>query len=720
MIEQLWFGWSEVGLEGSNLQQIIAASPGLSDPRSPTTQKALKFCYSPARPTTGWCQADGVRVIFRRTPLGLDGRGRPGKYFVHVLAGDDLRPAQIDSIINSQLLLSQAPETAGTMLEQVPSPDTASLATLSPPEAGIEAVGHYLANLAAGRLTALRATSERAVQLASFVARLLPDSLGLVGFSESETASDSAQYDITLAPAPTPLFAEIDPASSAPDGWREAAQLLLDADAGDQYARDCIGVLAGSAATRRDFSIALSHWCAIERGTLDAVTMDALSWLDQEPALRRRALRSAALSTIVELALQGRQPAALVLEHDLDSNGSLVLDAVCLAAQDRLAIAVDRLASAGATALSRAIISRMSPFEIDLAPLQPNRQRALLDLFRSDGQRSPAVERLLDNLSLAVSIVGDPRVPVGWQIFAIRKHAARLQASAIGQFLARWPDLTDQLCASPVSASVLDQIGTAMDGLDVPLALRIRDNAAECIPDEVDREWWMACYQRLNPRQRLDLLGRAGRQSRYVSPSATAKACAAAIAWCCERSESLPPVDLLLQVLSRRGHSDDSVALYRFCLAIGNAGRRYLVLDPMVERIARTVDPYQRSAMTELLVWRLLETEEADDFWRGIRRVARLEEAVDIAPRLWRAADAMVHQHPLVAVHLISWTAAVLDQDKSSDVVRTMQPERVRQLLERSNCQQLAAHERTRAHGKAAQRWLDKVLPPKHRFSLLR
>ena len=127
--EQLWYTWAETGLEGRSQLQVRAASEGLSDQRSLLARAARRLCqYEPpvgrldADPVSfGWADFEETRFAFRRCDAGRDGFGRPGKFFVHILAGSvhELEAAWLaqrygstfwcsdDSTLGSSLILPQ-------------------------------------------------------------------------------------------------------------------------------------------------------------------------------------------------------------------------------------------------------------------------------------------------------------------------------------------------------------------------------------------------------------------------------------------------------------------------------------------------------------------------------------------------------------------------------------------------------------------------------------
>lgn len=726
MIEQLWFGWSEVGLEGSNRQQIIAASAGLADPATPLTRTVLRYCYSPTEPTIGWCEADGVRIAFRRTPCGLDGRGRPGNFFVHALAGQlaHFGPGQLPAILAGQLLRSEAPAEPQTTLDRLAADSLALGPEIAEPAHGRQTLAHYLANLADGRLTALRVEAPDAPGLAAYVARHMPASLGMVGFSEREEASASTQYDLTSAPAPNRLFAEADPAVDAPESWQYAAQLLLDAASGNPVAADCVSVLAATAPSRRDFAVALGHWCAFERSDTDAVTGPDLRWLSSEPALQRRAMRLPVFHTIVGLAMSGEVAAGAVLEHSFQSEGMPLVDRVCQALGVTPADGLNGLVAAGAYSLARAAIEKLAIREIDLSRLRLDNQRALLGLFASDAQLTQPVIRLLDNGELAVSIIGDPSWPLAWQVQAARAHGARLPARAVERLLSQRPEAAALLCEPTPTGPLLEQLGDAITELDVRIAERVRDAARGRVPARVDRIWWMSIYQRADPLTRLEMLARSDRDGRHGTAVLAAPACAAAIEWCASQGLEMPRPGNLYRILSLPSPSAPSDAMRNACLAIDRVNVYRRTMPGQLSAVAAVQDQRDerlRSATTELLVWRFLESPDWHDFDVAMASVrGYLEPASATGPRLWRGARVIARRNPEAAQHLVRWTVQALDAKVDSHPAPPVcDPAMVRNLLKEVGLSVEAVLEPLLlgAHTKGARRWLSAVAPARKRAS---
>lgn len=721
MIEQLWFGWSETGLEGSNRQQIIAASPGLADPTAVFTRTVLRYCYSPSEPTVGWCEADGIRMVFRRTPRGLDGRGRPGNYFVHALAAqqDQLHPVQLSAVLADQLLRSEAPTAAQTAL--------AVLTIDAPPprlpveaSRGRHALGHYLANLNAGRLTALRAEPTEVAALAAYVAQHIPESLGLVGFSEREATDASTQYDLTAAPAPNPLFADADPDVEPPPLWLSAVELLIDAAGGNQNATDCVSVLAATRASRRDFVVALGNWCAIERGDPEAVTASALRWLDGEPALRRRAMRLPVFDIVVSRAIGGDSTAGAVLEHSYQLHPTSVVDHVSAALNGTLAGGLSGLLAAGARSVTQAVIDAVCRREIDLSMLPLDNQRALLSLFGAERHVTRPVACLLSNRELATSIVGDPSWPLDWQVRAARLHAGRLTTEPVRRLLSLWPDSSALLCELPTPAPLLDLLSNAINGLDLAQAIRMREAARHRVPTQIDRAWWLTIHQQLGPLDRLQLLARSERDGGHGTACLAAPDCVDAIGACAAQGYELPQPDELYRVLGLREPSLVSKSLRNACFAIYQVNpyrSRMPGLAPAIDAIREVPEDMSRSAMAELLIWRLLESRYDEDFAHAISQIRNtLEVPAATGPRLWRGARVVARRNPKAVAHLIAWNAWILDLEPP-ETVWVPEPAQVRKLAEeaRVSVQEVVAQALLRPRGKTARRWLTALVPTRKR-----
>ena len=106
MIEQLHYTWSKDGYGVGQGEQVVAASPGLQDMRSPLVQAALRLCRTPSEPRVFSGATHGeFALIARRRRAGVDGRGRDGRGFVHLLAVplESFRAEHLSSLTQSGL-----------------------------------------------------------------------------------------------------------------------------------------------------------------------------------------------------------------------------------------------------------------------------------------------------------------------------------------------------------------------------------------------------------------------------------------------------------------------------------------------------------------------------------------------------------------------------------------------------------------------------------------
>ena len=91
MFDQLLFTWAPRGAAGPGFQPV-AVTPRLADPRTTTSQTAIRYCrYTPppgAEPVSyGWVVAGDDRIVFRRGGLDRSATRRPGNFYAHVLVG---------------------------------------------------------------------------------------------------------------------------------------------------------------------------------------------------------------------------------------------------------------------------------------------------------------------------------------------------------------------------------------------------------------------------------------------------------------------------------------------------------------------------------------------------------------------------------------------------------------------------------------------------------
>jgi len=113
-LDQLVYTWSARGLQNIVGFQPIAVSEGLQTLTARPVRDALRLCrYTAPRrrgaapdegPVAfGWLDQGDLRVAFQRTPVGTDGRGRPGNLCAHLLVGkpEDLPPDRLCRIFGS-------------------------------------------------------------------------------------------------------------------------------------------------------------------------------------------------------------------------------------------------------------------------------------------------------------------------------------------------------------------------------------------------------------------------------------------------------------------------------------------------------------------------------------------------------------------------------------------------------------------------------------------
>lgn len=101
VIEQLWYTWSTTGLGSVTGLRVRAASPGLSDIRSERFRALEPYLYYHLPTNTDNYTANRAnspcslllvntgneRILAQKVYVGKDAYGRPGVYFIHLLAG---------------------------------------------------------------------------------------------------------------------------------------------------------------------------------------------------------------------------------------------------------------------------------------------------------------------------------------------------------------------------------------------------------------------------------------------------------------------------------------------------------------------------------------------------------------------------------------------------------------------------------------------------------
>jgi hypothetical protein len=713
MIEQLWYGWAARGVEGLNMQQIIAASPGLTSRSTLLTQIALTQCTPASEPTFGWYAHNDIHIVFRRSPAGLDGRGRPGNYFVHVLAADkaELPACALAAIVTSGLLLGALPDELPSKLPHVtlddlPAPDEDEPALLG-------VLAGYLANLRDGRLTALATDPDRAAGLAGLIAATMPAHLGLTGFSAREKQNRAAHYDLVSGPPPNPLFGQVDPADQLDQLDTDSARLLIAAGR-DRAASECVELLAAGQSSRRDFALAVADWCAIERADPGSITSKTLQLLIDRPGIRRRFTSLPALPRIVELAFAGDGRAGQTADAFHLDGQSRILDLVCdhVRATPEGAATLHALVRAGARNLAIAAVGTLAQGgeHLDLASLGEIQQLSMLDLFPPDPEASPTVKALLQDSGLGTAVVGRARYPLAWQVLAARRHAARTTPEQFTALLQQEPDCVTNLLTQHPEAAVIQRIGEALARIEVGSARQILRASAGLVAPPTEQTWWDTLCGRLDPPTLFALIAERARRLKDVDDRSAADAFVKAANYA--RVKRLPPPSFIeLGQIFRTAPATEEAwrAVTTAFVELGEDGFRS-------QRMLRTLDAIQqvsqrsdRQNLIDLFLCRILAANDRSAFDHGIAEVERHYGCPATAALLLRAATSLPAPTATSAERLLNWGVRNISRANSPEsVADALDSHRVRTVLAEARYA-IPRALRDRCTNKLARRWLAQV-----------
>jgi hypothetical protein len=714
MIEQLWYGWAARGVEGLNMQQIIAASPGLTDRSVLLTQVALTQCTPATEPTFGWYAHNDIHIVFRRSPAGLDGRGRPGNYFVHVLAADkaELPASALAAIVTGGVLLGALPDEPPDKLPHVTLGDLPAADEEDEP-ALLGVLAGYLANLRDGRLTALAADPHRAAVLAGLIAATMPAQLGLTGFSATEKQDRAAHYDLVSGPPPNPLFGQVDPDDQLDLLDTDSARLLVSARR-DRTATECVELLAAGQSSRREFALAVADWCAIERADPGSITSETLQLLLDRPGIRRRFTRLPALPHIVELAFSGDRRAGQTADAFHTDGQSRILDLVCdhVRATPEGAATLHALVRGGARNLAIAAVSTLAlgGEPLDLASLDEMQQLALLDLFPADQEDSPAVTALLHDSGLGPAVVGRARYPLAWRVLAARRHAARTPPEQFAALLQQEPDCAADLLTEHRDAAVIQRIGEALARIDVGSARHVLWTSAGLVDPWTDQAWWDTVRGRLDPPALFALIAERAHRLGDIDDRSAADAFVKAANYAL--ANRLPPPSFveLRQIFGVvRGTDRAWPAVAAAFVELGEDCFSSTGVLRTLHAIRDVPGKGDRQDLRDLLLCRFLAASDRNAFDLGMAEIERYYGCPDAAAFLLRGATGLPALTATSVERLLSWGVRSISRaNLPESIVDALDSQQVRTLVTQARYDVPRAI-RDRCRNKPARRWLDQV-----------
>lgn len=520
-IDQLWFGWSHRGVEGLDRQQIIAASGRFRDRTHLDTQAVLRLCYRPEQSTFAWSEHRGLRIVCRREPTGLDGRGRAGGFFVHALIAtrDDFPGEVLARLPGARIWKAQVPNDIPAHLPTLASIDALGLddtgCTITDATSEALLAGH-LANLFAEMKTALSVESQCAIEFAARCDVWLPPCFGLPAFSTHEVAEFASRYDMLLSPAPPPWYVEV-PSPAPPDlAWTRAAQLLVEAH-GRPGLVDALGDISSSL---QEFASHVRMWASLDdegEGGQPLAEQQLMLMRDRRLGVDAVTRKPTARRLVSMLDVSPVAWSVINELYDPALDAHLVAAARDAAAEMSVAAAVPMLSrlrqlrpQLGRSATHAVVAEWLTSGRLETTT-EPEAVNLLGLLARPERPLDPVVEGLLTLRHLPRSVVEDSQLPLSWRLHVLRLHLRNPDPRWLATMLAGEPALLGELVATE-DADDLRVLEMVLAGADVA--------SSSSLLDALDGRLNRATFEQWK-RQLLARMPAADRMASYVKDLAS-------------------------------------------------------------------------------------------------------------------------------------------------------------------------------------------------------
>jgi hypothetical protein len=525
-IDQLWFGWVARGAEGVNKEQIIAASGVLDDRSQGTTRAVLAACYRPRRETFGWIDAPGVRIVFRRNLTGVDDWGRPGRFFVHALAGTPsiLTPETLARLWDAEIWERSALDAPDDKLRALSS--NADL-RLGPTPAAIDRqaltamLAGHLRHVAWGRRSAIALGDHDAVIAAAEIARVLPARFSPHGFSTDEPGERAEAYDLVAGAPPNGRFGAVGPDIESDDGWRAAARLVLAAADRHEHAVATVEALAGRVGSAQEFAAATYYWAELDREADPDRELDEqalrrpLGWAAEDSRLALVLVNGPGVDTVARAFVEEMPEALRIIASTNDrSRGNGLVAA--------LALAIERLSPQRGTALLERL-GRSAPALAEeiaglvltawsharaLETVSPGQALTLLRFVAARGAApEQAAQELLSRQPMTAPIARSRDLPVAWRACAVAANPTEVPPADLARLLIEEPGFAATVLER-AAPRVLDALGAAVDAVSPQVADAVIDAASPFLKGfELEACRWSVAERVDDPVERYHRMG---------------------------------------------------------------------------------------------------------------------------------------------------------------------------------------------------------------------
>ncbi len=440
-MEQLWFTWTDRGLGSGRGVQIRAASERLADRRDRASTAARRYCYRPEGDRSfGWIDRDAYRIVFNRVDAGLDGMGREGNYFVHLVLGDpgELPAGSLWRLYDSSFWVTADRTESATDL---PSVDAADLGLGDEigtrPQHLVEFLAHVLHCIDQREGVLVPRPSLEVAELVAAAAAVFSSQYDVLSLSTGEGPKSAREFDVVCGADELRGFRAFDVDSAGDLPTIEAAETILDLSTRSQ---SLVNVAAESTKNRREYVRHLLTATSFRAGR-PANPRVAVSLVTNSPQALEALLEGPGADTFADQVahLDRASLAVLPLLSQEDQQriaGSVLGHFDSPSAASRLLRLTVEDSPAFSRTLGRSVIEKSSKAGI-LASLPVGDRVEVVRLMAASGaQLSRPIERLFaTGADVCVGVAVDQTLRLSWRAAAALASPESLRAGAYDQVL---------------------------------------------------------------------------------------------------------------------------------------------------------------------------------------------------------------------------------------------------------------------------------------------